>query len=321
MVVPLLWGNIMKNSTKDEINYIHTKIDLKQWVYMLSVLLISALLYAFSVTCFINQSDGNIITAGISGIAMLIARVFFADNAAAAYSVIYIVMNIPIFLLGYKYIGKIFSILTLLNVVVASTLIGLINPSIYTFLDISGLEPITIALIAGVLSGCSIGVALKANLSTGGTDVISLFFGIKKGVSIGKYVILLNGIVVIMYGTYSGSTTGNWHSIFYTLCYIFVSSSVVDLIFTRTKKVLIEVITEKGNDISSILLQKTHHGCTLINGEGAFSHHGKQLLHMVVSVRQINEVVKLIKEIDSCSFVIQLPVDNIYGKFFIPPFR
>lgn len=311
----------MKNSVKDEVNYIHTKIDFKQWMYMLGVLLVSALLYAFSVTCFINQSDGNIIAAGISGIAMLISRVFFLSNDAVAYSIIYILMNIPIFLLGYKYIGRIFSILTLLNVVVASVLIGVISPNIYSFLDIYELEPITITLIAGVLSGASIGVALKANLSTGGTDVISLFFGIKKGVSIGKYVMLLNGAVVVIYGVYTGVTTGNWHAIFYTLCYIFISSTVVDLIFTRTKKVLIEVITEKGNDISSILLQKTHHGCTLINGEGAFSHHGKQLLHMVVSVRQINEVVKLIKEIDSCSFVIQLPVDNIYGKFFIPPFR
>ena len=176
-------------------------------------------------------------------------------------------------------------------------------------------------MIAGVIGGASIGVALKANLSTGGGDVISLYFGIKKGVSIGKYVMIFNSAVVLIYGTYTGIVNDNWHPIFYTLCYIFVSSTVVDLIFTRTKKVLIEVITEKGYEISGILLKQTNHGCTLLQGEGAFSHNGKQLLHMVVSVRQISEVARIIREIDPCSFVIQLPVDNIYGKFYIPPFR
>lgn len=304
-----------------ELNFKHTALDRKQWLIMICSLLASSVIYAFSVTCFINQSDGNIIAAGLSGIAMLISRIFFTEDAAAVYSVIYIIMNIPIFLLGYKYIGKIFSALTLANVVIASIIIGAINPSIYSFLKINEMEPITISIIAGVVSGSSIGVALKANFSTGGTDVVSLFFGIKKGVSIGRYVMILNGTVVLAYGIFNGVKFGNWHSIFYTLSYIFVSSMVVDMIFTRTKKVLIEVVTEKGNDISKVLLQETHHGCTMLQGEGAFSHNGKQLLHIVVSVRQIHDVVKIIKDIDPCSFTIQLPVDNIYGKFYIPPFK
>lgn len=311
----------MENNVKDEINYVHDKIDIKQFMHMILMLLCSSLLYALAVTCFINQSDGNIIAAGVSGLAMLISRVFFTSNASLAYMIIYILMNIPLFILAYKSIGKIFSIFTLANVVIASLVIGLIPLDVYSFLKINELDPITISLIAGVLAGTSIGFALKANLSTGGGDIISLYFGIKKGVSIGRYVMLFNSAVVLVYGGYTGIVNDNWHPIFYTLAYIFISSTVVDLIFTRTKKVLIEVITEKGDEISSVLLKETHHGCTVLRGEGAFSHSGKQLLHMVVSVRQISDVVKIIKDIDSCSFVIQLPVDNIYGKFYIPPFK
>lgn len=311
----------MQNNVKDEINYVHDKINIKQISHMILMLLCSSLLYAFAVTCFINQSNGNIIAAGVSGLAMLISRVFFSDNASLVYMIIYIIMNIPLFILAYKSIGKIFSIFTLANVVIASLIIGLIPLEVYSFLKINELEPITISLIAGVLAGTSIGFALKANLSTGGGDIISLYFGIKKGVSIGRYVMLFNSMVVLVYGGYTGIANDNWHPIFYTLAYIFISSTVVDLIFTRTKKVLLEVITENGEAISSILLKETHHGCTVLRGEGAFSHNGKQLLHMVVSVRQITDVVKIVKDIDPCSFVIQLPVDNIYGKFYIPPFR
>lgn len=311
----------MENITKDEAIHSHDKINTKQILHMILMLLCSSLLYAFAVTCFINQSNGNIITAGVSGLAMLISRVFFTDNASLAYMIIYIIMNIPLFILAYKSIGKIFSIFTLANVVIASLIIGLIPLEIFSFLKINELEPITISLISGVLAGTSIGFALKANLSTGGGDIISLYFGIKKGVSIGRYVMIFNSSVILIYGGYTGIVNDNWHPIFYTLAYIFISSTVVDLIFTRTKKVLIEVITEKGDEISSILLRETHHGCTILRGEGAFSHNGKQLLHMVVSVRQINEVAKTIRNIDPCSFVIQLPVDNIYGKFYIPPFR
>lgn len=65
----------MENNVKDEINYVHDKINIKQISHMILMLLCSSLLYAFAVTCFINQSNGNIIAAGVSGLAMLISRV------------------------------------------------------------------------------------------------------------------------------------------------------------------------------------------------------------------------------------------------------
>ena len=256
--------------------------------------------------------------AGISGLAMVIARyVISAKNIGLTYSIVYITLNIPLFILAYKSIGKIFSFITLANVLLTSGLIAIIPPDFWNFLEVSGMPMLDIALFAGILTGASIGVALKANLSTGGTDILALYFSIKKGVSIGKYVMALNAIVLVLGGILSSSV----QAMLYTLVYIGVSSVVVDLIYMRTKKVLIEVVSNKGEEISKKLLSDTGHGLTVIPAIGAYTTETKEVLHMVISARQTRDVIELIYNIDPASFVIQLPVEQVYGKFYMPPFK
>ena len=118
-----------------------------------------------------------------------------------------------------------------------------------------------------------------------------------------------------------GILSKEWNAILYTFVYIGTSSYVIDLIHTRNRKVMLEVISKKGQEISDILLKEAHHGVTIIEGVGAYTKEKKDLLHMVVSTYQLTEVIAIIKNIDEKSFVLQVPVDNIYGRFYIPPFK
>lgn len=304
----------------------------KHVLYMIMMFFTSSFLYAISVTIFINQSNNMILPAGVSGVAMLISRIVNQANPTYEvgfyYLFIYVTFNLPLFVLAYKSIGKIFSLITLANVILTSSIIAILsqffaaNPTFLDrFIDGSTMDPVTIALIAGALTGSSVGLALVANFSTGGTDILSLFFGIKKGVSIGKYVLLLNIVVVLASGIYSFVLGSNLNAIFYTAIYIGVSSTIVDFIFTRTKKVLLEIISNKGDEIANYILTETNHGCTIMDAVGAYSSTEKKVLHIVVSVRQIKQVIHDVKIIDPNSFTIQLPVDMIHGKFYIPPFK
>ena len=291
----------------------------KKFLILSSIaLMLSCLIYAISVTAFINSDGSDLLPAGISGLAMIVSRyIIGGSNVGMWYSIVYICFNIPLFILAYKVIGKIFSVVTCINVVLTSLLIALIPHSFWSFMDIGNMPMLDIALFAGVLTGSSIGIALKANLSTGGTDILALYFSIKKGVSIGRYVMMLNIFVLLL----GGILSQNIQAMLYTIVYIGTSSVVVDMIYMRTKKVLIEVVSTKGEEISKKLLSDTGHGVTVLPAVGAFSHEKKEVLHMVISARQTREVISLIHNIDKESFVIQLPVEQVYGKFYMPPFK
>lgn len=295
-----------------------TKEQKRFAVYAVASLLLSCLLYAISVTAFINSDGSNLLPAGVSGLAMVISRyVINVSDVELWYSIIYISMNIPLFILAYKNIGKVFSVITFLNVIITSILIAAIPHSFWSFLEVENMQLLDIALFAGVLSGASIGLALKANLSTGGTDIVALYFSIKKGVSIGKYVMLLNAFVLFLGGILSEDI----NAMLYTLVYIGVSSVVIDMIYMRTKKVMVEVVSLKGEEISEKLLKEAGHGVTMLPAIGAYSKESKEVLHMVMSARQTREVIEMVHNIDKESFIVQLPVEQVYGKFYMPPFK
>ena len=287
-------------------------------LYVIVSLILSSIVYAISVSCFLNSPGSDILPAGVSGLAMVISRyVIKASNTSLCYSIVYIIMNIPLFILAYKGIGKIFSLITAINALLTSVLIAVIPYSLWDFMEVTNMPMLDIALFAGVLTGISIGIALKANLSTGGTDIVALYFSIKKGVSIGRYVMILNIIVVSL----GGLLSQNLQSVLYTVVYIGTSSVVIDLIYKRTKKVIIEVVSMKGEEISKKLLTDTGHGVTVLPAVGAYSNQTKQVLHMVISARQTRDVIELIHRIDKESFIVQLPVEQVYGKFYMPPFK
>lgn len=297
----------------------------KKLAFILSIityLILSGALYAFSMTCFVNSEGSNIITSGLSGLSLIISRYILPGfypglDVNVAFSILYILLNIPMFIIAYKTIGKIFAIITFSNVLLTSILISLINPSIWEFLNVSSMEDISIALFAGIFTGLAIGFALKGNFSTGGTDILSLSLSIKKGVSFGKYQMIFNGIIMFL----GGLLSKDWNAILYTFVYIGTSSYVIDLIHTRNRKVMLEVVSKKGQEISDVLLKEAHHGVTMIEGVGAYTKEKKDLLHIVVSTYQLREVVSIIKNIDEGSFVMQLPVNSIYGRFYMPPFK
>lgn len=312
----------MKKSILSYIRYL--KKNQKIW-FIISVvlyLLLSGFLYAISMTCFVNSEGSNLLTSGISGLALIISRYVLPDlgvtlDVNLMFSILYVVFNIPLFFIAYKNIGKIFAILTFSNVILTSTVISSINPEIWSFLKVDTMEDITIALFAGIFTGLAIGFALKGNFSTGGTDILSLSLSIKKGVSFGKYQMMFNGLIMVL----GGFLSREWNAILYTFVYLGTSSYVVDLIHTKNRKVMLEVISTKGEEIASVLLKEAHHGVTLLEGIGAYTKEKKNLLHVVVSTYQLTEIVAIIKSIDDSSFVMQIPVSNIYGRFYIPPFK
>ena len=312
----------MLESIKRKFKDLKKKETVTFLLFILSNLVLSCSLYAISMTCFVNSKGSNLITSGVGGIAIILSRYILPSlgvtlDQNTLFSIFYVLMNIPLFFIAYKHIGKVFAVFTLSNVLLSSLIISLINPSVWDFLQVEKMDMLTISLFSGLFTGLAIGFALKGNFSTGGTDIISLTLSIKKGISFGKYQMIINGVIMLL----GGIVSKNWNAILYTFVYIGVSSYVVELIHTRNRKVLLEVVSTKGEEICELLLKESHHGITVLEATGAYTKQKKDVLHLVVSRFQITEIVTYIKNIDESSFILQVPVSNIYGRFYIPPFK
>ena len=133
--------------------------------------------------------------------------------------------------------------------------------------------------------------------------------------TIGVYNLLFNGIVLFV----GLCVFGDVASIVYTLIYAFVSSVVIDKYYNRTKKVMLEIITNKKDEVCSYLLVHSHHGCTILPAKGAYTNEEKFVIHTVISSFQLKNMTRAIKQIDNKAFVVNLSVDHVVGEFYMPP--
>lgn len=279
----------------------------------------SSALYATSIRFFVQNENSRLVTGGVSGISLIISR-FITEDAEVQlqiYSILYIVINIPIFLLGYFYVGKKFSIFSFLNVVLASIFIRNYPSAISDFFinSFTDMEPLALALFAGLFSGIGSGIALLGNTSGGGTDVIAVYFGLRKGLSIGRYVMALNGVILLT----GAIISSRWVEMLYSVVYLYITSSVIDQMHVRNKKELLHIVTAKGDEVAKALIECSRHGVTIVPAKGAYTRRDKTILYMVVSVFELKKFLDLINRIDPDSFTMTSSIDNVYGRFYMPP--
>lgn len=293
---------------------------LKAYVFPMTAILVSAPIYAVTIRFFVNNPNSQIITGGVSGLSLIISRLLFSNSIEMqlqTYSILYIILNIPIFLLGYTSIGKKFAIFSFANVFLVSTFNAFMPASVIDFIvpQLANVEPIALAIFAGALAGISTGIALLGNTSGGGTDIIAVYFGVKKGVQIGRYLLLLNAVILV-----SGALIFHqWVEMLYSIVYIYTSSTVVDMMHVRNKKELLHIVTTKGEELSKFLIANSLHGCTIVPAKGAFTNQDKQILLMTISVFEVKWFMDQIQKMDPESFTMITSVDTIYGKFYMPP--
>ncbi len=303
------------------------------------VCLFSAFIYAFGFKAFLAPmffSDGvtpviSFVTGGVSGLAqniiLLIKIIIGGDNWTAdttytMQSIIYFVLNIPIFVLGYKGVGKRFAIFSFLNVIFVSLFIKFL-PSIT--IDEILTDNLGRALFAGICTGLSSAVAFKVETSAGGFDVISYYFAYQKSTSVGKYSIAFNAFIVAMFTllSYILDTGSGWTVLtitLYTIVYFFTAALVVDALNTRNKKAELQIITSKQT-LPKIILANFPHSCTVVPAKGGFSNEDRIIIYIVVSSFEVKKLVKLVRTIDPEAFINVSHSSQVYGKFFIKPVK
>ena len=303
--------------------------------------LVAAAIFAFGFTSFISpgittsgEEGLHIATGGVSGVSQTLALILSSAGAPAwltgnnVISIAYFVVNIPIVTFAFFKIGKRFAIHTAINVGLSSLFIFLFSH--FGFTTVIANNPLIAdhvlvrVLFGAVTVGVSSAFAYRADVSCGGIDVFSYYFALRKSTNIGRYGIMINGIIITTYSIILVVTSGHaaWEigviAFFFSIMYLFVANLVVDAINLRNKKIQVQIITN-NEYLAPVLIANFPHGATVVNGEGAYSHTPRKIIYMVVSSSQVKDVISLARKVDHNSFITVTALVQVYGNFFIKP--
>ncbi|MGF0111701.1 YitT family protein [Streptococcus sp. SGI.013] len=279
-------------------------ISREKYAEKVSASLLYALLSSIAVNFFFQP--GHVYSSGVTGLAQVLSALShrllgFAIPVALTFYAI----NIPLIVLAWYKIGHKFTVFTFITVTL-STLFIQFMPEITLTED-----PLINAIFGGLVMGVGIGYALKSNISSGGTDIVSLTIRKKTGRDVGNISLAVNAVIMLFAGLLFG-----WQYALYSMVTIFVSSRVTDAVFTKQKKMQAMIITSNPDKVTRMIHKKLNRGVTCINdAEGTYNHEKKCVLITIITRSEYAEFKYLMKKYDPTAFVSVAENVHIIGRF------
>ncbi len=285
------------------------KITLKSELKMLAMLTLGACVFAFNMQSFVNT--GGLFPGGFAGITLLIRRSaaeFLGMNIP--YSLVYLPLNLVPAFIGFKFIGKRFTIMSFYMVALSSFLTDLLPDMTITS------DTLLISIFGGILNGASISICLLAGASAGGTDFISIYFSEKKGIDTWNYIFMANVCILTLAGILFG-----FDAAMYSIIYQFCSTQIIQTLYKRYQKDTMLIITAKPQEVYEQIRISTHHDATHIHGIGMYEGAERHILYSVVGRSQVERLMQEIREIDPKAFINVIQTEQLTGRFYKPPTR
>jgi uncharacterized membrane-anchored protein YitT (DUF2179 family) len=272
-------------------------------VQKLAVVAAGSLLGALAMNLFLIPA--NIYSSGFTGIAQLLSKVL-SDYTPIHVSLgfLLLLLNIPVAILGWKKVGKSFTVYSFISVALSSLFLILI-PIKQVSNDI-----LLNAVFGGVIQAVGVGITLKWGASTGGVDIIAMVLSRMKDKPIGPYMLVINGVIIITAGFLYG-----WEKALYTLVTLYTSTRVIDAIHTRHAKLTAIIITKKADVMKKAIQEKLVRGITILPAKGAFSNEAREMLMIVITRYELFDLERILKEVDPKAFTNIIQTTNIYGFF------
>lgn len=268
-----------------------------------AVVILGAFLVAISINMFLIPA--NVYSSGFTGIAQLLSKVLTEYTPfSISMGYLLLLLNIPVAILGWKKVGKSFTIYSVLSVLFSTF-----------FLEMIPIKQVAHnillnAVFGGVILAIGVGITLKWGASTGGMDILAMWLSRMKDKPIGNYMFALNGAIIITAGYLYG-----WEKALYTLVTLYASTRVIDAIHTRHEKLTALIITRKGEELKKAIYAKLVRGITTIPAKGAYTNETKDMMMIVITRYELFDLERIIKEVDPKAFTNILETTSVVGFF------
>lgn len=272
-------------------------------VFWMIRIVVGTCLFALGFDLFLVPNE--LTAGGLSGLAMILVHVLGVGSVGLVTTLV----NLPLFIIGGRKIGKTFF---------AGSLIGMLSLSIaidaFTVLPVPTVEPLIAVLYGGVLCGAGAGIVFATGASTGGSDIVVRLLKMRhRHIPIGMITMCFDAVVAVL----TGLVFWDVSKILYSGIAIFVTGTVVDAVvyrFDYSKVALI--ISRQHEQIASAVGEKLQRGATYLYGQGVYSGSDTKVVLTAVKRQQIAELKALVVEIDPEAFIIVQEAHQVLGDGF-----
>jgi len=267
-------------------------------------ILLGAAIFSFGLVHFNMQN--NLSEGGFTGITLLLYFMFTINPAITNF-----ILNIPIFFIGWRYLGRNTFLYTIIGTISVSGFLALFQVQPF---EINLQSDMTLAaLYAGVFIGIGLGIIFRYGGTTGGVDIIARLVQKYIGWSIGKTMFLFDLIVISL----SMYLILDIVEGMYTLLAVFVGARVIDFIQEGAYAARgATIISKESEKIAKKINEKMERGVTIINGKGSYTGNQQNILYCVVARNEIVQLKNIINEIDPHAFVTVSSVHEVLGEGF-----
>ena len=272
------------------------------------MLTIAGLINAFGITVFL--SPVKLYDSGISGTAMLLSQL---TPEWMTLSIFLLILNIPLFVFGYKKQGKLFTFYSLYTVAIYSLGAWLITDvlpiDVSLASPLAGTDLLLCALFGGLISGVGSGITIRYGGAIDGVEVMSVIFAKKIGVTVGTFVMVYNVILYVI----CGFVMDSWILPLYSIVTYAAGLKTIDFIvegIDRSKAAMI--ITTKPEEISKTLMEEFECGTTKIDVKGGYSNSDKTMIYFILDRFQISKMRDIVHSIDNSAYITITEVADIF---------
>lgn len=267
-------------------------------------ILIGAAIFSFGFLHFNIQNELG--EGGFSGITLILFFTLHWDPA-----IMNLILNIPMFILGWKQFGRKEFIYTIIGTVAVSVFLRIFQAHQLT-LDLHD-DLLLASLFAGVFVGIGLGIIFRCGGTTGGVDIIARVAHKHLGWSMGRTMFMFDAFVIFA----SWLTFLDARSMMYTLVAVFVGSRVIDMVQDgayAAKAALI--ISNNPDEIADHISEKMERGITVFHGYGHYTKQSKDVLYCIVGRNELVRLKSIIRSIDPNAFVSIIDVKDVTGEGF-----
>lgn len=244
----------------------------------------------------------EIADGGVTGIAILLHYLF---NWPVSWAVLF--LNLPLFFLGLRMVGRDFLVFSIVGVAVLSATLSLTS-----HLPALTHDTLLASISGGVLTGIGMGIIFRSRGSLGGTDILAVLLARTTAFSVGQILLGIDAIIFLCAALLFGPEVA-----MYAMIYMFIATRVVDLVqegLSVSKSVL--VVTSQPQRIAEEIIAKLERGVTLFQATGAFSGEAKQVVYCVINRSELSQIKEIVRNLDPQAFVAISEVPEVVGEGF-----
>lgn len=240
------------------------------------------------------------LAGGVTGLALLVHYVF----ASLPIGFLYFLLNIPLFVIGWMFVGRRFFWYSLAGMIIFSAVIFWPYP-VFPVEDM-----ILNALAAGIITGIGSGMILRSLGSAGGLDILSVILFKRFSIRPGTTVMTFHAVMLFL-----ALFRLPMERVLYTLIYFFINGYVVNLVVIGlSQRKAIMIISPRWKEISQQIMEKLQRGVTIVQGSGGYSGQQLHILYSVITLTELSRFKEMIRKIDPGAFVVVTETLEVMGK-------